>query len=84
MQILIHIFVSILWIVISTSKFKIHPLISLLVATLYVGVACGIGFLDSLEVFTAGFGALIGQVGMVIILGSVFGFLLDQSRAAMA
>jgi GntP family gluconate:H+ symporter len=84
MWILLNILLAILWIVLSTSKFKIHPLIALFFAAIYVGVNGGLGFLDSLEVFTAGFGALIGQVGMVIILGSVFGFLLDQSRAAIS
>ena len=84
MWILLNILLAILWIVLSTSKFKIHPLIALFFAAIYVGVNGGLGFLDSLEVFTAGFGALIGQVGMVIILGSVFGFLLDQIRAAIS
>ncbi|GAB2624307.1 GntP family permease [Belliella aquatica] len=84
MWILLHILLAILWIVLSTSKFKIHPLIALFFAAIYVGVTGGLGFLDSLEVFTAGFGALIGQVGMVIILGSIFGILLDQSRAAIS
>lgn len=84
MWILLHILLAILWIVLSTSKFKTHPLIALFFAAIYVGVTGGLGFLDSLEVFTAGFGALIGQVGMVIILGSIFGILLDQSRAAIS
>jgi len=84
MWILLHILLAILWIVLSTSKFKIHPLIALLFAAIYVGVTGGLGFLDSLEIFTTGFGALIGQVGLVIILGSIFGILLDQSRAAIS
>lgn len=84
MWILIHIIIAILWIVLSTSRFKTHPLIALLVAAMYVGAASGMGFLNSLEVFTSGFGALIGQVGMIIVLGSAFGVLLDQSRAAIS
>ncbi|MCH7413437.1 GntP family permease [Belliella sp. R4-6] len=83
MQILIHIFLAVLWIIISTSKFKIHPLIALIVASIWVGLASGMDFLLSLDEFGKGFGGLIGQVGLIIVLGSVFGVLLEKSNAAV-
>lgn len=83
MSILIHILLAIIWIIISTSRWKLHPLIALVVASVWVGLAAGIEFLDTLEEFSRGFGGLIGQIGLIIILGSIFGILLERSRAAV-
>ncbi len=47
-------------------------------------MAAGFDFLGALEAFAVGFGALIGQIGLIIILGSVFGVLLEKSRAAVS
>ncbi len=78
------ILLAVFWIILATSRFKIHPLIVLFSASLFVGIGSGAGLLQSLEVFTLGFGGLMGQVGLVIVLGSVFGMLLDKSRAAIS
>lgn len=51
MWILLYSLVAILWIVLSTSKFKIHPLIALLFAAIYVGVTVDLVFLDCEGVF---------------------------------
>lgn len=79
---LLHILVAILWIIIGTSWLKLHPLICLTSAAIWVGIAGGLGFLVSLEEFTKGFGSLIGQIGLIIILGSILGVLLEKSNAA--
>lgn len=79
---IIHIICAILWIIIGTSRFKIHPLVCLTIASVWVGMAAGLDFLQSLEEFTKGFGGLIGQIGLIIILGCVLGVLLEKSQAA--
>ena len=79
---LIHIAAAILWIIIGTSRLKINPLICLVTASIWVGLAAGLSFLDALGEFTKGFGNLIGQIGLIIILGCVLGVLLEKSRAA--
>lgn len=79
---LIHIIAAILWIIIGTSRLKIHPLICLVTASIWVGLAAGLNFLEALEGFTMGFGNLIGQIGLIIILGCVLGVVLEKSRAA--
>src|SRR5690554_6558093 len=52
-------------------------------ASIWVGLATGLGFIEALAEFTQGFGALIGQIGLIIILGSVMGVLLEKSNAAL-
>lgn len=79
---LIHIIAAIIWIIVGTSRLKIHPLICLTTASLWVGMAAGLDFLQALNEFTTGFGMLIGQIGLIIILGCVLGVLLEKSRAA--
>ena len=80
---LFHIIAAILWIIIGTSRLKLHPLICLMSASIWVGLAAGFGFIHALEEFTKGFGALIGQIGLIIILGSIMGVLLEKSNAAL-
>ena len=80
---LFHIIAAILWIIIGTSRLKLHPLICLMSASIWVGLAAGLGFIETLEEFTKGFGTLIGQIGLIIILGSIMGVLLEKSNAAL-
>lgn len=83
-MILIHLLLSILWIILATARWKIHPLIALAVASVWVGLAAGMEFTQTLEEFSKGFGGLIGQIGLIIILGCIFGYLLEKSGAAMS
>lgn len=83
-MILIHLFLAILWIILATARWKIHPLIALVLAAVWVGTAAGMSISLALEEFSKGFGSLIGQIGLIIILGCVFGYLLEKSGAAMS
>ena len=79
---LIHIIAAILWIIVGTSRLRINPLICLATASIWVGMAAGLEFLEALSEFASGFGSLIGQIGLIIILGCVLGVVLEKSRAA--
>ena len=83
-MIVFHLFLSILWIILATARWKIHPLIALAIAAVWVGVAAGVHVSIAIEEFSKGFGSLIGQIGLIIILGCVFGYLLEKSGAAMS
>ncbi|MFC0655157.1 GntP family permease [Mongoliitalea lutea] len=83
-MVVFHLFLSILWIILATARWKIHPLIALAVAAVWVGVAAGMHVSSAIEEFSKGFGSLIGQIGLIIILGCVFGYLLEKSGAAMS
>ncbi|WP_028660937.1 GntP family permease [Nocardioides insulae] len=75
--------------VLLTAAAKMHPFLALLITALVGGVAFGLPLLtegDSLgvvSVVTAGFGTTLGNIGIVIVLGTVIGVFLDRSGAAI-
>lgn len=79
---IVHIIAAILWVILGTSRLKLHPLICLATASIWVGLAAGLSFLEALDGFAKGFGSLIGQIGLIIILGCVLGVVLEKSKAA--
>ncbi len=83
----IFLFISIIAIVLATSKYKLHPFVSLLLASLFLGIgAAALGQLDLMEVDTAireGFGRILANIGIVIVLGAIIGVFLEKSGAAL-
>ncbi|TYL55013.1 GntP family permease [Nocardioides sp. BGMRC 2183] len=75
--------------VLAASVLKLHPFAALLLAALFGGLAFGLPLLDEgdtlglVTVITTGFGATLGSIGLVIILGTVIGVILDKSGAAI-
>ena len=80
---LVVIFLAVVLIVAGASVFKIHPFIMLLTASLLVGVVVGIPALKVVGHINEGFGNIIGSIGIVIILGSILGVILEKSGAAV-
>ncbi len=70
---------SIVFIVFSTVRWKWHPVLALLCACLIVGLGSSKPALDLLRVITQGFGSLLGSIGLVVVLGSVLGVMLEAS-----
>ncbi len=75
--------------VLAASVLKLHPFMALLLTALLGGLAFGLPLLDDGEtlglvtVVTPGFGSTLGTIGLVIILGTVIGVVLDKSGAAI-
>lgn len=57
---------------------KIDPVISLIVASLYLGLAAGVGFEDTIAAITTGFGSIMAEVGLLIGFGVLIGALLHS------
>lgn len=57
---------------------KVDPVISLIVGSLYLGLAAGVGFAKTAEAVTAGFGEIMGKVGLLIGFGVLIGSLLHS------
>ncbi len=62
-------------------RFKIDPVISLVVASLYLGLAGGVGFPATVEAITKGFGNIMTSVGLLIGFGVLIGALLHTTGA---
>ena len=74
--------IGVLLVVIATTKFKIHPFLSLLLGTFFVGFASGMPLAKIVENVNTGFGGLMGGIGLVIVFGTIIGTILEKSGAA--
>ncbi|AZV42439.1 gluconate transporter [Peribacillus asahii] len=75
--------IGVLLIVVATTKFKVHPFLSLLLGTLFVGFASGMPLAKIVENINSGFGGLMGGIGLVIVFGTIIGTILEKAGAAL-
>lgn len=75
--------IGVLLVVLATTKFKLHPFLSLLLGTFFVGFASGMPLAKIVENVNAGFGGLMGGIGLVIVFGTIIGTILEKSGAAL-
>jgi gluconate:H+ symporter, GntP family len=79
--IVLHTAIAIIAIVLLIVVAKIDPLISLVIGTLYLGVAAGLGFGGTIGSLTQGFGDIMVKVGLLIGFGVLMGSLLSAMGA---
>jgi gluconate:H+ symporter, GntP family len=60
---------------------KVDPVISLLLASLYLGLASGVGFAETIEAIAMGFGEIMAEVGLLIGFGVLIGAFLHSAGA---
>jgi gluconate:H+ symporter, GntP family len=75
--------IGVLFVVIATTKFKLHPFLSLILGTFFVGIASGMPLMKIVENVNTGFGGLMGGIGLVIVFGTIIGTILEKSGAAL-
>ncbi len=73
---------SILFIVISSARFKLHPFIALLLAAIFFGLFSGMPLPEIIKSVNGGFGNTIGYIGIVIVAGCIIGTFLEESGGA--
>ncbi|GIU19488.1 D-serine transporter DsdX [Shewanella sp. MBTL60-007] len=73
---------SILLIVISIVKFKLHPFLALLLASFFVGGMMGMEPLEMIKAMESGIGGTLGFLAIVIGLGTILGKMMEISGAA--
>lgn len=69
----------VLFIIIATVKFKIHPVFSLVMAALATGVMLGLGPNEATKTITEGFGKTLSSIGLIIAFGTVIGIFLEKT-----
>lgn len=82
MKLLLLLLLSILFIVVSSTKFKLHPFIALLLAAIGFGLLSGMPLPDIIKSVNGGFGTTIGYIGIVIVAGCIIGTFLEESGGA--
>jgi len=71
--------IAVLFIVLSTVRWKLHPFLALLLAAFGVGLLSGLPATDTVSAITDGFGSTLGSIGIVIAAGTIIGSLLEKS-----
>jgi gluconate:H+ symporter, GntP family len=81
-MLLVLLIVAILFIVLVTAKFKLHPFLALIIAAIGYGLSSGIEPVKVITTINAGFGSTIGYIGIVILAGTIIGTFLEKSGGA--
>ncbi|MDI6448008.1 GntP family permease [Anaerobaca lacustris] len=84
MLIVVLLLLSILFIVISTTRFHLHAFLALIVAALFFGICSPMPLREVVSSIERGFGETIGRIGIVIVAGAIIGAFLDKSGGAYA
>ncbi|WP_312938784.1 SLC13 family permease [Oscillibacter sp.] len=61
---------------------KLNPMVSLIIASAYMGISCGLGVIPTLSTIAEGFGSMMTNIGIPIGLGVILGQLMSDSGAA--
>ncbi|VTR24013.1 DsdX permease [Serratia fonticola] len=70
---------SIIIIILTIVKFKIHPFLALLLASFYVGALMGMNPLEMVNAIEGGIGGTLGFLAAVIGLGTILGNMMEVS-----
>lgn len=82
MWLLLLLVVSIVFIVLATTRLKLHPFLALLITAFGFGILSGMPLQDVVKSVNDGFGGTIGYIGIVILAGSIIGTFLEKSGGA--
>ncbi len=83
MELILILLAVIAFIVIATTKFKLHPFLALISAAFLAAFAYGLPAESIAKTITSGFGGILGYIGLVIVLGTIIGVILEKSGAAI-
>ncbi len=83
MGLIIILLAVIAFIVIATAKFKLHPFLALIIAAFLTAFAYELPVNSIAKTIAGGFGGILGYIGLVIVLGTIIGIILEKSGAAI-
>jgi GntP family gluconate:H+ symporter len=78
----LYLLVSVLLIILLTTKLKVHPFLALFGVALTYGLVSGMSLEMIIESINTGFGETIGKIGLLIIFGIIIGAFLENSGGA--
>ena len=79
---LIYLLITIVFIVLSAAKYKVHPFLILLIASLGMGILSGLDVNFVIKTVSEGFGNTLKSIGIIIACGSIIGTFLEKTGAA--
>lgn len=81
-MVFVWLFVSIAIILFTILKLKLNSAISLVIASLFMGLACGLDPVKTISTISSGFGNLMVGIGLSVGFGVILGQLLSDSGGA--
>lgn len=75
--------ISVLFIILGTTRLKLHPFVVLLLASYLAGALAGLPIENIAVSISRGFGDIMAYIGIVIVLGTIIGTILEKSNAAI-
>ncbi|MDD4109243.1 MAG: GntP family permease [Prolixibacteraceae bacterium] len=75
--------ISVLFIILGTTRLKLHPFIVLLMASYIAGALAGLPLNKIASTIADGFGSIMAYIGIVIVMGTIIGTVLEKSNAAV-
>jgi GntP family gluconate:H+ symporter len=83
MWLLILLLLAVVFIIVATTRLKLHPFLALLITAFGYGILCGrMSLQEIVQSVNAGFGSTVGYIGIVILAGAVIGTFLEKSGGA--
>ncbi len=73
---------GIAFIVVATTRWRMHPFLALLLTAIGVGLAAGLPLDRTVAALAGGFGRTVGAIGIVIACGCILGMALERSGGA--
>jgi len=80
---LVTLIIILLALILSISKWKVHPFVALLLAALALGLCLGMGGTKTVEVLLTGFSNTLKWIAIVVILGAFIGEVLRETGGAL-
>jgi GntP family gluconate:H+ symporter len=80
-RIILALVISVAGIIVLSHYWKVHAFLSLLLAALVFGIINGQSIALIIETLQTGFGALLSHIGILVVMGSLLGMLLEKTGA---
>jgi gluconate:H+ symporter, GntP family len=74
---------AVAFIIYATTRLRLHPFLALLAAAFLTGFLVRMPLTELVQAVNGGFGAIMGSIGLVIVLGTMIGTILERAGAAL-
>ncbi|MCK5367499.1 MAG: GntP family permease, partial [Cyclobacteriaceae bacterium] len=81
-MVVLYLLLSVILIILLTTKLKVHPFLALFAVALMYGFLSGMSLDNIIDSINTGFGETLGKIGLIIIFGVIIGAFLENSGGA--
>ncbi len=79
LQVIVSLLAGIIFIILLTVKFSVHPFFALIIACFVTGLGVQLPVAEILSLIKSGFGDVMSKLAIIIILGTTIGVLLEKN-----